>query len=672
MRYGRPAGPSSSAERFAEAAIAAGSSRADAARTARVARTRRPGGEPTATSTRPASPAWRDARRLRVDPEEGAGAERHDLAVDRHRPRPLDDDVDLLLAGRRSSCSRPIVAGRQIEPVDPERARVQTAPDEAHGAARPFALEIVHVHHVVAHRSSSSGSHAKDAERALGHRRVRRGREAEREHAARVERVDDAVVPEPRGRVVRVALRLVGGADLVRIGIADHRQHRRRLLAAHHGDARVRPHPELARLVGTAAHRVVAGAERAAGDDRELRHVRAGHRHHELGAVARDPAGLVLLADHEAGDVLEEDERHATLAGQLDEVRALLRRLGEEHALVRQDRDRVPLDPREAADERLAVERLELGEARAVDDPRDHLARVELVPVVLRDQAVELGRVERGRLGRCDLPRRGRLVAEVADDLADERERVLVVDRVVVGDARLPRVHVGAAELLGGHVLPGRGLHERRAADEDRAGAADDDRLVAHRRHVGAAGRARAHHGRDLRDSGCREPCLVEEDPAEVLAVREDLGLQRQEGAARVDEVDAREPVLRRDLLGAQVLLHREREVRAALHGRVVRDDDALAALDHADPGHDPRRRRGTVVDVPGGERVQLEKRGAGVEQPVDALARGQLAAERCRSSRRARRRRARRARCARAAPRRAPPSARGGSRTRRRAPPAS
>ena len=81
-----------------------------------------------------------------------------------------------------------------------------------------------------------------------------------------------------------------------------------------------------------------------------------------------------------------------------------------------------------------------------------------------------------------------------------------------------------------------------------------------------------------------RHPRLVEEDPAEVVAVGEDLGLQRQEGAARVDEVDAREPVLRGHLLRAQVLLDREREVRAALDGRVVRDDHALLALDDADP----------------------------------------------------------------------------------------
>ena len=45
------------------------------------------------------------------------------------------------------------------------------------------------------------------------------------------------------------------------------------LLAAHHRDARVRPHPELARRVGAAAHAVVAGAERAADDHRELGHL---------------------------------------------------------------------------------------------------------------------------------------------------------------------------------------------------------------------------------------------------------------------------------------------------------------------------------------------------------------------------------------------------------------
>ena len=224
----------------------------------------------------------------------------------------------------------------------------------------------------------------------------------------------------------------------------------------------------------------------------------------------------------------------------------------------------------------------------------------------------------------------------------------------MVGDARAPRVDVGAAELLGGHVLPGRGLHERRAADEDRAGAADDHRLVRHRRHVGASCGARAHDDGDLRDPERRQASLVEEDPAEVVAVGEHLGLERQEGAARVDEVDAREAVLARDLLRAQVLLHRERVVGAALDRRVVRDDDALAALDDADPGDDPGRRRLAVVELPGGERVQLEERRARVDEPVDPLARGELPARAVALDRLLAAALARRARCARAARRRA------------------
>ena len=118
----------------------------------------------------------------------------------------------------------------------------------------------------------------------------------------------------------------------------------------------------------------------------------------------------------------------------------------------------------------------------------------------------------------------------------------------------------------------------------------DDDGLVGHRRHVGAAGGAGAHHRGDLRDAAGRQVGLVEEDPAEVLAVGEDLVLHRQERAAGVDEVDAGQVVLGRDRLGAQVLLDRDRVVGAALDGGVVGDDHALAAADPADAGDDAGR----------------------------------------------------------------------------------
>ena len=202
---------------------------------------------------------------------------------------------------------------------------------------------------------------------------------------------------------------------------------------------------------------------------------------------------------------------------------------------------------------------------------------------------------------------------------------MLVRDRVVVGDARLPRVDVRAAQLLGGHLLTRRSLHERRAADEDRARALDDDRLVAHRGDIRAAGRAGAHDGRDLRDRRRGEPGLVVEDAAEVVAVGEDLGLERQERAAGVDEVDARQAVLLGDLLRAEVLLDGEREVRAALDRGVVGHDHALTALDDADAGHDPGPRRLAVVHLPCGQRGQLEECRVRVAEAVDSLARRQL-----------------------------------------------
>ncbi len=188
-------------------------------------------------------------------------------------------------------------------------------------------------------------------------------------------------------------------------------------------------------------------------------------------------------------------------------------------------------------------------------------------------------------------------------------------------------MHVGAAEVFRAHHLAGRRLHQRRAAEEDGALVLDDDGLVRHRRHIGAARGARAHHDGDLRDAHRRQRGLVIEDAAEMLAVGEDFRLVRQVGAATVDEIEARQPVLARDLLGAQVLLHRHRVIGAAFDGRVVGDDHAFAALDAADAGDEPGAVDGVVVETVGGERRQLQERRAGIDQVHHALARQQLTA---------------------------------------------
>ena len=186
---------------------------------------------------------------------------------------------------------------------------------------------------------------------------------------------------------------------------------------------------------------------------------------------------------------------------------------------------------------------------------------------------------------------------------------------------------VGAAQVLGAHDLADRGLHQRRAGQEDRALLAHDDGLVAHRRHIGAARRARAHDRGDLRDALRRHVGLVVEDAAEMGLVGEDLGPLRQVGAAGIDQVDAGQTVLHRHFLGAEMLLHRHRIVGAALHRGVVADDHAFDAADPADAGDDARARRLVVVHVHRRQRRQLEERRAGIEQRPHALARQELAA---------------------------------------------
>ena len=168
---------------------------------------------------------------------------------------------------------------------------------------------------------------------------------------------------------------------------------------------------------------------------------------------------------------------------------------------------------------------------------------------------------------------------------------------------------VRAAQVLVRDLFAGRRLDQRRAADEDRPLAADDDRLVAHGRDVGAAGRARAHHDRDLGDPERGEPGLVVEDPAEVLLVGERPRLVGQEDPARIDEIDAREAVLEGDLLGAEVLLDGHREVGPALDRGVVGHDQHLAAVDDADAGDHAGGRGLVVVHAVRGQGAELEER---------------------------------------------------------------
>ena len=85
--------------------------------------------------------------------------------------------------------------------------------------------------------------------------------------------------------------------------------------------------------------------------------------------------------------------------------------------------------------------------------------------------------------------------------------------------------------------------------------------------------------------------------------------------------------VLLGNFLRAEMLLDRQRIIGAALHRRVVADDHHLAARDAADARDQARAGDFAFVQVERRELADLEKRRAGIEQPLDAVARKQFAA---------------------------------------------
>jgi len=111
-----------------------------------------------------------------------------------------------------------------------------------------------------------------------------------------------------------------------------------------------------------------------------------------------------------------------------------------------------------------------------------------------------------------------------------------------------------------------------------------------------------------------------------MIAVGKDLVLQRQVGAARIDQVDAGQMALSRDFLGAQVLFHRQRKIAAAFYRGVVADHHAVEPLDPPDPGDDAGGGRRAIIHAVGGCGADFQERAAGVEQVRHPFARGHLA----------------------------------------------
>ena len=105
-------------------------------------------------------------------------------------------------------------------------------------------------------------------------------------------------------------------------------------LRPHHGDRGARQGDAAVGLEGRPRHRVEPGAVGLADDHRDLRHGRFGDGADHLRAVADDPLALDRGADHEAGHVGEEEQRHVEGVAGLDEAGRLVGGVDEEDAAL--------------------------------------------------------------------------------------------------------------------------------------------------------------------------------------------------------------------------------------------------------------------------------------------------------------------------------------------------
>src|SRR5579862_6747733 len=109
----------------------------------------------------------------------------------------------------------------------------------------------------------------------------------------------------------------------------------------------------------------------------------------------------------------------------------------------------------------------------------------------------------------------------------------------MVADTGKTGVYVAAAEFFSGNDFACSSADQWRSSKKDRALIADDYVLVAHRGDVSATGGTGAHHNGDLGNGSGGHPGHVVKDAAEVVAVGKDFGLQREESAPGIDQINA-------------------------------------------------------------------------------------------------------------------------------------
>jgi hypothetical protein len=121
---------------------------------------------------------------------------------------------------------------------------------------------------------------------------------------------------------------------------------------------------------------------------------------------------------------------------------------------------------------------------------------------------------------------------------------------------------------------------------------------------------------------------VVAENAAEIVRIGEDVFLQRQKNAGRIDQINCGNVIFDGDILRADDFLCRHREKRAGFHGRVIGDEHKSPSADFCESGDRSCRGRAAplLVHFVSGENAQLKKLRARVYQFGDAFPRCEAA----------------------------------------------
>ncbi len=190
-------------------------------------------------------------------------------------------------------------------------------------------------------------------------------------------------------------------------------------------------------------------------------------------------------------------------------------------------------------------------------------------------------------------------------------------------------MHLGAAELLLGRDLTGRGFQQRRPGEEGAGAAAHHHDVIGEPGLVSAArGRGSVRH-RDDGQARRRQPRQIAKNVAAADKILD--AIAQQIGAGAFDQLHVRQLVLQRQLLHPQGLVEAVRLQRPGVDAGIVGADHAANAGDKADAGDRAAARDALVgvwhVEHVTGQGRQLDEGRAGIEHQRHALARQQLAA---------------------------------------------